>query len=49
MNQIVRNGSRDQKLKYLPEMIKGNVIGGLAMTESEGWLLIYTIVYTRLY
>ena len=39
MNQIVRNGSHEQKLKYLPEMMEGNVIGGLAMSETEGWLL----------
>jgi len=35
MNQIVRNGSHEQKLKYLPDMMTGNVIGGLAMSEAE--------------
>ncbi|KAG9292840.1 hypothetical protein G9A89_016202 [Geosiphon pyriformis] len=33
VNQIVRNGSKDQKQKYLPKLISGDHIGALAMSE----------------
>lgn len=34
VNQIVRNGSKAQKEKYLPKLISGDHIGALAMSES---------------
>jgi isovaleryl-CoA dehydrogenase len=33
VNQIVRNGNEKQKQKYLPKLISGEHIGGLAMSE----------------
>jgi isovaleryl-CoA dehydrogenase len=33
VNQIVRNGSEEQKEKYLPKLIDGEHIGALAMSE----------------
>lgn len=33
VNQIVRNGSAEQKQKYLPKLISGEHIGALAMSE----------------
>eukprot|EP00053_Salpingoeca_punica_P012988 m.116941 g.116941 ORF g.116941 m.116941 type:complete len:414 (-) comp16081_c4_seq2:302-1543(-) len=33
VNQIVRNGSEEQKLKYLPKLISGEHMGALAMSE----------------
>jgi len=33
VNQIKRNGSHEQKLKYLPKLISGEHIGALAMSE----------------
>ena len=33
VNQIVLNGSADQKAKYLPGLCDGTLIGGLAMSE----------------
>lgn len=35
VNQIVRNGTEDQKHKYLPKLISGEHIGALAMSEPE--------------
>ena len=35
INQIRRNGSRDQKERYLPKLISGEHVGALAMTESS--------------
>jgi len=35
VNQIYRNGSEEQKQKYLPKMIQGEHIGALAMTEPN--------------
>ena len=35
INQIHRNGSPAQKLRYLPKLISGDHIGALAMSESE--------------
>ncbi len=35
VNQIFRNGSDDQKRRYLPKLIKGENVGALAMSESE--------------
>ena len=35
VNQIRRNGSDDQKHKYLPQLISGEHIGGLAMSEPS--------------
>ena len=33
INQIYRNGSEQQKLKYLPKLISGEHVGALAMSE----------------
>ena len=33
VNQIVRNGSADQKARYLPKLISGEHVGALAMSE----------------
>ena len=33
VNQIVRNGTEEQKMKYLPKLISGDHIGALAMSE----------------
>jgi len=35
INQIARNGSTAQKAKYLPDLIAGNAIGALAMSEPN--------------
>lgn len=35
VNQIHRNGSLDQKAKYLPQLISGEHIGALAMSEPN--------------
>ncbi|XP_014479948.1 PREDICTED: isovaleryl-CoA dehydrogenase, mitochondrial isoform X2 [Dinoponera quadriceps] len=35
MNQIHRNGTEEQKHKYLPKMCSGEHFGALAMSESE--------------
>ncbi|XP_070544899.1 isovaleryl-CoA dehydrogenase, mitochondrial-like [Ptychodera flava] len=35
VNQIVRNGNAAQKAKYLPKLITGEHIGGLAMSENH--------------
>ncbi len=35
VNQLRRNGSYEQKLKYLPKLISGEHIGALAMSESN--------------
>jgi isovaleryl-CoA dehydrogenase len=35
INQIVRNGSSDQKARYLPRLISGEHVGALAMSEPE--------------
>merc|ERR1719240_1273028 len=35
VNQIVRNGTEDQKHKYLPKLISGEHIGAVAMSEPE--------------
>jgi len=35
INQLVRNGNEEQKAKFLPSMVAGDVIGGLAMTEPN--------------
>ncbi|XP_068721067.1 isovaleryl-CoA dehydrogenase, mitochondrial-like [Montipora capricornis] len=34
VNQIVRNGSEEQKEKYLPKLISGEYMGALAMSEA---------------
>ena len=34
VNQLKRNGSEAQKLKYLPKLISGEHVGALAMSES---------------
>jgi len=34
VNQIKRNGSEEQKMKYLPKLISGEHIGALAMSEA---------------
>ncbi|HXV73136.1 MAG TPA: acyl-CoA dehydrogenase family protein, partial [Sphingomonadales bacterium] len=33
VNQIVRNGTKEQKDKYLPKLISGDHVGALAMSE----------------
>jgi len=35
VNQIYLNGNKEQKLKYLPKLIKGEHIGALAMSEAN--------------
>jgi isovaleryl-CoA dehydrogenase len=35
VNQISRNGSPDQKQRFLPRLISGEHVGALAMSESE--------------
>ena len=35
VNQIFRNGSDDQKRRYLPKLISGEDVGALAMSEPE--------------
>ena len=35
VNQIFRNGSEDQKRRYLPPLISGEHVGALAMSEPE--------------
>ncbi|XP_077863986.1 isovaleryl-CoA dehydrogenase, mitochondrial-like [Saccoglossus kowalevskii] len=35
INQIVRHGNDAQKKKYLPKLIAGDLIGGLAMSEVD--------------
>jgi isovaleryl-CoA dehydrogenase len=35
VNQIRRNGTHEQKLKYLPRLISGEHIGALAMSEAN--------------
>ncbi|XP_070544901.1 isovaleryl-CoA dehydrogenase, mitochondrial-like [Ptychodera flava] len=35
VDQIVRNGSTAQKAKYLPKLIRGEIIGALAMSEHN--------------
>ena len=35
VNQIFRNGNKDQKRRYLPKLITGEHVGALAMSESE--------------
>jgi isovaleryl-CoA dehydrogenase len=34
VNQISRNGSPEQKRRYLPELVSGEHVGGLAMSET---------------
>lgn len=34
VNQIVRNGNKQQKEKYLPKLISGDHVGALAMSEA---------------
>ena len=34
VNQIVRNGSAEQKARYLPKLISGEHVGALAMSET---------------
>lgn len=35
VNQIARNGSTEQKRKYLPKLISGEHIGGMGMSEPD--------------
>ncbi|KHD25715.1 isovaleryl-CoA dehydrogenase [Vibrio caribbeanicus] len=35
VNQIFRNGTQEQKTKYLPKLIDGSAIGALAMSEPN--------------
>ena len=35
VNQIVRNGNAEQKARYLPKLISGEHVGGLAMSEPN--------------
>jgi len=35
VNQIAKNGSKEQKLKYLPKLISGEYLGGMGMSEPE--------------
>jgi isovaleryl-CoA dehydrogenase len=35
VNQIVRNGNEEQKARYLPKLISGEHVGGLAMSEPN--------------
>ena len=38
MNQLNRNGTKEQKEKYLPKLISGEHVGSLAMSEPGCWL-----------
>ena len=40
VNQIRRNGNKDQKRRYLPKLISGEHLGALAMSEPEFGSLI---------
>jgi isovaleryl-CoA dehydrogenase len=35
VNQIVRNGSDEQRARYLPKLVSGEHVGGLAMSEPN--------------
>ena len=35
VNQIARNGNDDQKARYLPKLVSGEHVGGLAMSEPN--------------
>ncbi len=35
VNQIVRNGTKAQKARYLPKLVSGEHVGGLAMSEPN--------------
>ena len=35
VNQIYRNGNEAQKKKYLPDLVSGEKVGSLAMSEPE--------------
>jgi len=35
VNQLVRNGNDEQKARYLPKLISGEHVGGLAMSEPN--------------
>src|SRR4051812_33444193 len=35
VNQIAKNGSTEQKKKYLPKLISGEQLGGMGMSEPE--------------
>ncbi len=35
VNQLNRHGTKEQKEKYLPDLISGRKVGSLAMSESE--------------
>ena len=35
VNQIKRNGTHEQKLRYLPKLISGEQVGALAMSEPN--------------
>jgi isovaleryl-CoA dehydrogenase len=35
VNQLKRNGSDEQKAKYLPKLVSGEFVGGLAMSEPN--------------
>ncbi|MCB1647143.1 MAG: acyl-CoA dehydrogenase family protein, partial [Pseudomonadales bacterium] len=35
VNQIFRNGTEDQKRRYLPDLVSGKAIGALAMSEPN--------------
>ena len=35
VNQLAKNGNREQKQKYLPKLISGEHVGALAMSETE--------------
>ena len=35
VNQIVRNGNAEQKTRYLPQLVSGEHVGGLAMSEPN--------------
>jgi len=36
VNNLARNGSEDQRRRYLPRVISGEWVGGMGMTEPEG-------------
>src|SRR5208283_3808252 len=35
VNQLVRNGNAEQKTRYLPQLVSGEHVGGLAMSEPN--------------
>ncbi|XP_065313805.1 isovaleryl-CoA dehydrogenase, mitochondrial-like [Gordionus sp. m RMFG-2023] len=46
VNQIVRNGTEEQKKRFLPQLISGDHIGALAMSESGSGSDVFAMITT---